>query len=57
MLYGISADSTQETIVERYETLQLGVAVTTGSILNMPRFELLDGTLRDRLAKHGLLNV
>jgi hypothetical protein len=49
----ILADGTQEKIVERYEALQLGIALTSASIIDLD-FKILGSTLRDYLVKSNL---
>jgi hypothetical protein len=42
------------TIVERYEMLQLGIAIQAGAILSL-HFDLLGRTLAEHLRAHGML--
>jgi hypothetical protein len=44
----------KETIVERYEALQLGIALQSTGLLSI-NSRILNGTLLDHLKKHGLL--
>jgi hypothetical protein len=49
----IVADGNKEILVERYEALQLGIAVSSTAILEL-HSKILGSTLRDHLAKNGL---
>ncbi|MBI5565789.1 MAG: trypsin-like peptidase domain-containing protein [Chloroflexi bacterium] len=50
----VLADGHRETIVERYESLQLGVAIQSSALLDL-HYNLLNGTLRNHLAKNDLV--
>jgi hypothetical protein len=50
----IISDGKSEKIVERYEALQLGIAIQSIAILDI-NYTVLGGTLRKHLANHGLI--
>jgi hypothetical protein len=50
----VLADGYRETTVERYESLQLGIAIQSAAMLDL-RCNLLKGSLREHLAKNGLV--
>lgn len=47
------AESTTETVIEQYEYLTYGMAVSSSAIVDI-QSELLGGTVRDHLRRHGL---